>query len=276
MMRLLLIIMALLPPIFAFSADKDEIDTPYMERVAMADSAINKEDWPLALDLLHQAILIEPENPGNIMLMSNIGMLEFNLGQDSLAIQTLNEAHRRAPKSVTILSNRARVLTALGAESEALDDYNRVMELDSTQVSARFNHGLLSLRLRKYRDARADFDYMTAHFPDAYETKLGNATMYCAVGEYAAAIPYYSDLLDKHKEPEFYGARAFCRLQTGDLDGASDDIGRALELDPDDGELYLYRAALNKMRYMPDDARRDAQRAVDLGIDPARAAEFLK
>ena len=44
---------------------------------------------------------------------------------------------------------------------------------------------------------------------------------------------------------------------------------------PDDGELYLYRAALNKMRYRPDDAKADALKAIELGVDKKRAAQFL-
>ncbi len=77
------------------------------------------------------------------------------------------------------------------------------------------------------------------------------------------------------KEPEYYGARAYCYLMTGNLQDAADDIAAALELAPDDGELYLYRAALNKMHFRPDDARKDARKAIELGVDPARAKEFL-
>ena len=63
---------------------------------------------------------------------------------------------------------------------------------------------------------------------------------------------------------------------TDDLPEAASDIAEALSLAPDDGELYLYRAALNKMHYRPDDARREARMAIELGVDPARAAQFLK
>ena len=63
---------------------------------------------------------------------------------------------------------------------------------------------------------------------------------------------------------------------TGELQEAAADIASAMELAPLDGELYLYRAALNKMHFRPDDARKDAERAVQLGVDPTRAKEFLK
>ncbi len=59
------------------------------------------------------------------------------------------------------------------------------------------------------------------------------------------------------------------------LSEASDDIARGLELDPEDGELYLYRAALNKMRYRVADARADAERARQLGIPAERLKDFF-
>ncbi len=251
-------------------------ETPYMEAVEDADKACGKGQWLKAVEAIDRAMSLEPDNPGNILLMSNLGMIQYNMGQDSLAVLTLDEAHQRAPKSVTILTNRAKVLTAMGREKEALRDYGRILELDSAEVTARLNHALLSMRQRKFKDAKSDIEWLEANKPDTDEARVGCATMHCSMGEYDKAIPYYTALLDKYKVPEYYSARAYCYLLTDQLQEASDDIARALELSPDDGELYLYRAALNKMRFRPEDSKRDATRAVQLGVDPRRAAEFLK
>ncbi len=62
---------------------------------------------------------------------------------------------------------------------------------------------------------------------------------------------------------------------TGNLNEASSDISEGMRLDPADGELYLYRALLNRMRYRPDDARADARRAVELGVAASRAQALL-
>ncbi len=53
---------------------------------------------------------------------------------------------------------------------------------------------------------------------------------------------------------------------TSQLGDAAEDIASGLELDPLDGELYLYRALLNKMRYRQDDAEADGRQAIKLGI----------
>lgn len=266
---LLSLFLILLP--FALAAD-----TPYMDKVDEADRACADSRWADAEKALGDAIALEPDNPGNILLMSNLGMVRFHLGRDAEAIETLTEAHRLAPASVTILSNRARVLTAMDETAEAMADYELIMQLDSTHVSARFNHGMLALRQHKFAEAKADFEYLREHNPASDEALIGEATMLCTMGDYGKAIPLYTELLRTVRDPEYLGARALCYLMTDDLQAASDDINEALSMDPEDGELYLYRAALNRKRYLPDDAARDARRAIELGIAPARCKQFLK
>lgn len=251
-------------------------DTPYLNLVEEADKACADGKWDDAEVLLREAIATEPDNPGNVLLLSNLGMVQYNLGMDSTAIESFNRALEIAPSSVTIIANRAKVYTAMGYEQEAFDDYARIMQLDSTYITARYHHGLLALRHRMYDVAKEDFEYLAKNFPSADETFIAQATFHTSLGEYKEAIPYYTEILRTIKEPEYYGARAYCYLVTGELQEAAADIASAMELAPLDGELYLYRAALNKMHFRPDDARKDAERAVQLGVDPARAKEFLK
>lgn len=253
-----------------------ELQSPYYNKVDEADKACKEGRWDEASRLLGEAMKLEPDNAGNIMLMSNLGMVRYRMGQDSLAIVTLTEAHRMAPSSVTILSNRAYILTELGYDSEAYEDYALIMELDSTDVDARLRHGVIALRDRKFDVAKADFEYLSRYYPSTPEAMTGMATLHCALGEYREALPYYNELLRGSRELEYLTGRAMCNLMTDNLQEASDDIAEALQLSPDDPELYLYRAALNKMRFRPDDADSDARRAVSLGIDPARVRQFKK
>lgn len=197
------------------------------------------------------------------------------MGQDSLAIATLNDAHSMAPASVTILSNRAKVLAANGYDEEAYLDYSRIIELDSLEISARLPRCLYALRRHDFRTAKSDMEFMEQNFPGKIETEIAGAAVRSGTGDFAGAIPYYSRILLERKDPEYYSGRAYCYLLTGSLQEASDDINSALSITPADGELYLYRAALNKMRYRPADAEADARKAVELGVDKTRATQFL-
>ncbi|MBD5335502.1 MAG: tetratricopeptide repeat protein [Bacteroides sp.] len=250
-------------------------DSFYMKKVDEADKACAEGKWREAESALVEALREEPGNPSNVLLISNLGIIRYNMGQDSLAIATLNEANALAPSSVTILSNRARILAANGYDDMAYADYDRILKLDSMEISARLPHCLFALRRHAFATAKKDFEFMQRNFPGTIDTEIAGASVLSGTGEFEAAIPYYSRILQKRKDAEYYSGRAYCYLLTGSLQEASDDINAALELTPDDGELFLYRAALNKMRYRPADAEADARRAVELGVDKGRASKFL-
>ena len=252
-----------------------EEESLYLRKVGEADKACADGKWIEAEKALMEAMHSEPDNPTNILLLSNLGIIRYNMGEDSMAIATLNEAHRIAPSSVTILSNRAKVLAANGREDAAYRDYDLILNLDSLELSARLPHCLFALRRHDFRTAKTDFEFMQRNFPDKIETEIAGASFLSGTGEFESAIPYYTRILKERKDYEYYGGRAYCYLITGAIQEASDDINTAISLEPQDGELYLYRAALNKMRYRPADAEADARRAVELGVGKERATQFL-
>lgn len=256
-------------------ASENETESLYFKKIDEADKACAEGLWHEAENALVEALRAEPANPSNVLLISNLGIIRFNMGQDSLAIATLNDAHSMAPASVTILSNRAKVLAANGYDEEAYLDYTRIIELDSLEISARLPRCLYALRRHDFRTAKSDMEFMEQNFPGKIETEIAGAAVRSGTGDFAGAIPYYSRILLERKDPEYYSGRAYCYLLTGSLQEASDDINSALAITPADGELYLYRAALNKMRYRPADAEADARKAVELGVDKTRATQFL-
>ena len=124
------IISALLFAPLAAKASENETESLYFKKIDEADKACAEGLWHEAENALVEALRAEPANPSNVLLISNLGIIRFNMGQDSLAIATLNDAHSMAPASVTILSNRAKVLAANGYDEEAYLDYSRIIELD--------------------------------------------------------------------------------------------------------------------------------------------------
>ncbi len=248
----------------------------YLDIVGEVDDAIADNRWSDAEELLLKALHLEPSNPSNVLLISNLGMVRFQMGQDSLALATLNDAHVIAPASVTVLSNRARVLNALGREKEAYSDYTRILELDSTVIEPYFYHGMIAMRLGDIPTAEKDFNKLKALSPNATITAIGLASLYSSTGNYIEAIKQYSILIDNDPISEYYSGRAACYLMTDQLNEASADIASGLKSNPNDGELYLYRAYLNKLRYRKDDALIDAKKAIELGVNPQRVATLLK
>lgn len=243
----------------------------YLMLVEKADSAIAECRWLDADSLMQCALRCEPGNPTNILLMSNMGIVRQNAGRDSLALDILNEAHRMAPVSVTVLSNRARVLQSMGRNAEAFYDYTRILELDSTVIEPRFMHAMMSLAGGDIVTAELDCGALQRHAPEASLTLEALASLYTATNRPLDAIVQYTKLINRVHDVEYYRGRAACYLLTDQLNEASADIAEWLSITPDDGEAYIYRAYLNKRRYRNADAEADVQMARKLGIDPVRA-----
>lgn len=251
-------------------------ESPYVRMMEVADSAIALGDWGRAEEFLRKAMRLEPSNPANLLLLSNLGMVQFYQGQDSLALNTLTDACNIAPRAVPVLANRATVYEATGRYEDALKDCNTILEIDSTNVRARamrINH---NMRIGKTSEAEADLDTLLLYSPDSHLGNILAGNLYASTGRYAEAISPLSKVIDNDPQAEYYAVRAMCRIMTGNLNDASSDIAEGLRINPMEGELYLYRAMLNKMRFRNDDARNDAKRAVQLGVAQQRASAFIK
>lgn len=269
-MKKLILLLLALAPLFAAA------QTPSYELMLDdIDKAISAEAWNRADSLIEKAIRQDPGNPGNIMLLSNLGMIRFYMGQDSLALETLTEAHRMAPKSVTVLSNRARVYAATGRLSDAILDYNAVEEIDSTYTDTYLHRGFIYLYNGFFDEAEKDLLRFEKSQPDSEETLAAMATLYSITSRPADALSFFGKLIARAPQPEYYSGRAMCLLQLDRLTDAADDIASGFALDPDYGELYLARAILNQKRYERDAARRDASQAIELGVDPQRVHIIL-
>lgn len=259
--------------VFAQTSDKE---TDYVRMMGIADSAITEGDWQLAEHTLRSAMQIEPSNPANVLLLSNIGMMQFYQGNDSAAIETLTDACNIAPRAIAVHANRATVLESAGRHDEAAADCRTILDIDSANVRARAMLMTYCLRKGDNAAAKLQLDSLTAIAPQNPLTDIAAGSFYSSTGDYANAIAPLTKVIDRTPQAEYYAARALCYLMKEDLNEASADIAEGLRLDPSDGELYLYRAMLNKMRYRADEAAADARRAIKLGVPPQRALPFTK
>lgn len=266
---ILLIVLAIFS---AFAAEADE--SRYLHLVELADSAIAHNRWSEAETLYLEAISMDPDNPSNILLHSNIGMLQYYDGRYDEALATLTRVHLQSPASVTVLMNRAKVYTSMGNISEAIADYRRVCELDSTLIEPHFYVAVMAVKQGDTATASSETALLATLAPDTYHHNMAQATLLLSQGHTAEALPYLTKVIEVEPDAATYATRALVYLVSDDLGAAADDIAAGLALDPTNGELYLYRAVLNKMRFRPDDARADAEKAILYGV-PAQQVKSL-
>lgn len=260
--------------VLAQTAD-DEADV-YLILMGEADEAIANEDYPTAAQRLIEALDVDPDNPSNVLLLSNLGTIYNYMDSDSLALTVFDEALRIAPSMTVTLENRGRLLLKMGREMEAYQDFGRIIELDSCNASARYLRGLMALYGGDTAQAERDFNVLESVAPDNINTKIAMSSLYSAIGNYGRAKSYYIDLLENDPSPENFVALAECCISDDNLSEASAVISKAIERYPTDGELYFCRAWLNKERYLLKEAHTDAKNAVKYGCDPTKVESLFK
>jgi tetratricopeptide (TPR) repeat protein len=247
----------------------------YIDYADGAQKAIAEGRWAEADSLLQEALKAEPDNPANPLIVSNLGMIRFYAGDDSLAIATLDRAHEMMPQSVTVLANRARVLTAVGRFREAIDDYDEIERIDSTNITPYLYRGTMYLYAGDFGLAAKDMAKLEQLKPTDEPSVVALASYYSITNQTEKAIEYFTRLIEAVPAPEYYSGRAMCFLEKDRLYDAADDIAAGLALDDNYSELYLCRALLNKKRFCNDDALKDANRAIELGANRERVKALM-
>lgn len=167
------------------------------------------------------------------------------------------------PSAWLAYANRGVLLARAGQTRQALDDYDKALELiDDADIH--FNRGNAYLDLGEYHKAVADFSRAIGLFSyrDAYYNNRGLA--YLELGEHQNALSDFKEAIRLNPRHKFAWAnkgKAHWHLeQTAEGLAA---IHAAMDLGADQDEVYYYEALLLKHSGRYQDAAAAARRACD-------------
>lgn len=249
-----------------YIADIDT-ETPYFQYIDSAQTYIYSHDWPVAEQWLLKAFMSDPDNPSNSMVLSNIATLQRYQGKLAEAVKNYSLALDMTPHAVTLLLNRAALYVEMDSVQRAIDDYERVCELDLYDTESRYSLGVLAMErgdTKRAEDLFTEIKRINPHSGLYYE---GMGLLHKRNGNYSRAAELFSQVIKVQPSAQLLGHRADCYLTMKHLNDAEADIRTALEMTPDDPYLYVLRAKLNKLRFQRDDMNRDIDTAVTLGLN---------
>ena len=122
----------------------------------------------------------------------------------------------------------ALVYNATNRPMQALADFDRVIQLDSTNSLTYFNRAMLRTQIGDYNRALEDYDRVALYSPNN-------------------VLVYYN--------------RAGVHAQLGEIEEAVKDYTSAIELYPDFANAYIYRGRLRELLQDPKGARSDRETA---------------
>ena len=248
-----------------YIADIDT-ETPYFQYIDSAQTYIYSHEWAIAEQWLLKAFKAEPDNPSNSMLLSNIATLQRYQGKLAEAVRIYSLALDMTPRAVTLLLNRAALYVEMDSIQRAIDDYERVCELDMYDTEARYSLGVLAMERGDNERAEDYFNEIKRINPNSGLYHEGMGLLHKRNGNHSRAAELFTQVIKAQPSAQLLGHRADCYLAMKRLNDAEADIRNALEMAPDDPYLYLLRAKLNKLRFQRDDMNRDIDTAVSLGL----------
>lgn len=156
-----------------------------------------KNDSTLAISSYQTAIELDPNFYDAYMRLGNLHAGK----KDSLAIQYYKSAISIQPERIEAHYNLAIYLQNLERFEDAMNRYNRILEIDPRSFLALFNQG-----------------YMLLVFADQYEE---------------AAVKFSQSILNNPEYTEAYHNRGLCYNNLGRYPEARSDFKKALQLNPD-------------------------------------------
>ena len=243
-----------------------DAETPFFQYLDSAQTYIYSHDWAVAEQWLLQAFKADPDNPSNSMVLSNIATLQRYQGKLSEAVKNYSLALDMTPHAVTLLLNRAALYVEMDSVQRAIDDYERVCELDMYDTESRYSLGVLAMENGDTKRAEDLFNEIRRINPNSGLYHEGMGLLHKRNGNFGRAAELFTQVIKVQPSVQLLGHRADCYLAMKRLNDAADDIRAALEMAPENPYLYLLRAKLNKLRFQRDDMNRDIDTAVSLGL----------
>ncbi len=257
----------------------------YDELCTLAEEAAAQDSLSLAEDCIRRALRLEPADPRNAMLFSNLGTIQRRQGRLEFALESYGMALNLAPLSVPILMNHATVALELGHDDTARADCSQALELQPRNREALLMRAYIYMRSRSYKLARQDYDTLLKAAPQSYAGRLGLATLCRRESKTGEALRVLDAMLADSTAPhpfpprqlaEVYVTRAAVELDMLRSDLALADLSRALSLDPAQAEAYLMRGRIRLSQKRKREARRDFGQAVALGVPPGEVRDLLR
>ncbi|MEJ2218673.1 MAG: tetratricopeptide repeat protein [Gemmatimonadota bacterium] len=218
----------------------------------------------------------------------NRGREAYERGDYIAALADFREVLDDHPEFADIRHLAGLCLSLLGQAEEALDEFDRALELNDGYIEAHLNRAIMLNELGRYDDARDAFDraisaehQVGGRFPAAVSARIANAHL--AVGDLymAASAPKEAAREFRHAlelRPLFHDIRnrlAEALMQLGEFDSAMQELHKAIEGNSD---FFQARVNLGLCHFRlgdHDEARAEWQRCRERRPESPQVRAFL-
>lgn len=181
------------------------------------------------------------------------------------------------PDSVDLRLRKAAWNMQLGEWQYAKDEYDWVINRHPDHLAARYYRAYANTQLRRYNFARLDYENVLRVVPGNFDARLGLALLNQKDHHYTEAMDGVNLLIASYPDSATaWAARAGIEKERDMKELAVYDYGEALRREPDNRDWLLARADLLIALRRYDDARKDLDRLVKLGVARGELRDMYK
>jgi tetratricopeptide (TPR) repeat protein len=203
----------------------------------------------------------------NWLIYNNRGFAYDNLGNHKQAIEDFNRAIEIKPDFELAYNNKGNAYQGLGNSRQAIEDFNRAIEIKPGYADAYYNRGIAYKGLGNYKQAIEDYGRAIEIKPDFAEAYNNRGAAYNSLENYRQSIEDFNRVIKIN--PDYaaaYNNRGNAYKGLGNYKQAIRDLNRAIEIKPGFADAYNNRACVYLDQGDNTSGCRDAQKACELGI----------
>lgn len=181
------------------------------------------------------------------------------------------------PDSVELRLRKAAWNMQLGEWQYAKDEYDWVISHHPDNLAARYYRAYANTQLRRYNFARLDYENVLRVVPGNFDARLGLALLNQKDHHYTEAMDGVNMLVSSYPDSATaWAARAGIEKERDMKELAVYDYGEALRREPDNRDWLLARADLLIALRRYEEARKDLDRLVALGVARGELREMYR
>ena len=159
----------------------------YDEWLTRSFDYLDQDSLPQAEAALREALRLEPGNPGNGMVLLNMGTLQRRQGKQQEAADSYTIGLAFLPNNLTLLNSRASLYAEMAEYGKAIEDYTQVIYQEPKNEDALYERALCRLMNADTLGARLDLEQIDQLNPQSAKSRLGMAYVYKAKRQWREA-----------------------------------------------------------------------------------------
>ncbi|TLU96235.1 tetratricopeptide repeat protein [Dyadobacter sediminis] len=186
-----------------------------------------------AFDVLSEAIRIDPT-----LVQANLVRAEtsLHLGRLREVRQDLQAIEKQYRDSTRYYLIKGDLLSAEGNSALAIPEYDKAVQLKSSNVEALVNRGAIYYNMHAYKQAKADFNAAVSISPLLPQALNNLGLIATKEKNWPLALAYFDKVLDADpSDPYSLNNKGYVLLQTGQAEKGKELISRSLEKLPENG-----------------------------------------